>query len=297
LQVLGIDFTSAPKRKKPLACVVCTLRDNVLVAEACEEWPGFLEFEQRLLRPGPWIAGIDFPFGQARKFIETIEWASRWEEYVAEAGSLGRVGFRAALEKYRMMRPYGDKEHRRATDKAARSISPQKLYGVPVGLMFFEGAPRLINSGVTIPHMLLGDPERIVVEAYPGVLVRRLVGNASYKTDDKRKQTPEQRTARYEILAALQAKAPQTYGFSVEASSDLCEDPGADQLDALLCAVQAAWAWTKRDEGYGAPADIDSLEGWIADPHLLTEVEATAYSCPISAETCAATDFASPSRS
>ena len=62
--------------------------------------------------------------------------------------------------------------NRRATDIAASSISPQKLYGVPVGLMFFEGAPRLMRLGVTIPGLQSGDPERIVVEAYPGVLAR-----------------------------------------------------------------------------------------------------------------------------
>jgi hypothetical protein len=56
------------------------------------------------------------------------------------------------LEVYRSHRPFGDKEHRRKTDIAASSISPQKLYGVPVGLMFFEGAPRLVKSGVTIPR-------------------------------------------------------------------------------------------------------------------------------------------------
>lgn len=61
-----------------------------------------------------------------------------------------------------MRRPPGDKEHRRVTDIAAGSISPQKIYGVPVGLMFFEGAPRLIKSGVTIPILQTGDPSRIV---------------------------------------------------------------------------------------------------------------------------------------
>jgi hypothetical protein len=50
----------------------------------------------------------------------------------------------------------------------------------------------------------------------------------------------------------------------------LADDPGADHLDALLCAVQAAWAWRCRDAGYGLPADLDPLEGWITDPALLS---------------------------
>jgi hypothetical protein len=47
---------------------------------------------------------------------------------------------------------------------------------------------------------------------------------------------------------------------------DLADDPQADTLDALLCAVQAAWAWTHRERGFGMPEDCDRLEGWIADP-------------------------------
>ena len=96
---------------------------------------------------------------------------------------MSRQGFRDALDAYRAPRPAGEKEHRRATDIAAGSISPQKLYGTPVGLMFFEGVPRIKAAGVTIPGLQLGDPERIVIEAYPGVLAgvlaRHLIGRRS----------------------------------------------------------------------------------------------------------------------
>ncbi|MFL5655604.1 MAG: hypothetical protein ACJ8CB_15685 [Ktedonobacteraceae bacterium] len=36
-----------------------------------------------------------------------------------------------------------------------------------------------------------------------------------------------------------------------------------DDLDALLCAVQAAWVYTQRDNGYGVPAQCERDEGWI----------------------------------
>jgi hypothetical protein len=180
---MGIDFTSRPTRKKPLVCMHCMLDKRVLRADRLEEWTEFAQFELALKRPGPWIAGIDFPFGQSRKFIGNIGWPSTWPDYVAHAESLGREGFRDALDNYRRKRPFGDKEHRRTTDVAASSISPQKLYGVPVGLMFFEGAFRLLQSGVTIPILYSGDPARIVVEAYPGVLARHIVGRDGYKND------------------------------------------------------------------------------------------------------------------
>jgi hypothetical protein len=270
MRVFGIDFTSRPRRSKPLTCLNCEFNGYVLRAGALEKWPSFSGFEQMLRRPGPWIAGIDFPFGQSRKFIETIGWPTDWREYVCHARSLGREGFREALNSYRQPRPNGDKEHRRQTDIAAGSISPQKLYGVPVGLMFFEGAPLLAESGVTIPHLQAGDPSRVVVEAYPGVLARGILNRRSYKNDTRKKQTSEQCAARYDLLKGLYEGAVEDlYGIKVEASDRLCENPSGDDIDALLCAVQAAWAWRNRAKSYGAPSYVDPLEGWIADPSLL----------------------------
>ncbi len=200
---------------------------------------------------------------------ETIKWPSDWLGYVRYARSLGREGFRDALNAYRAGRPDGDKEHRRKTDVAAGSISPQKLYGVPVGLMFFEGAPRLLASGVTIPHLQDGDPDRIVVEAYPGILARQIINRRSYKHEAKRKQTVQQREARSDILGGLiHGVATDLYGFRIEAPTNLCDDPTGDDLDALLCAIQAAWAWLNRSLGYGAPCNVDRKEGWIADPSV-----------------------------
>lgn len=233
------------------------------------EWHQFEDFESTLLEPGRWIAGVDFPFGQARRLIENIGWPADWQTYVRQARSLGRQGFRIVLNEYRQGRPDGDKEHRRRTDIAAGSISPQKLYGVPVALMFFEGAPRLVESGVTIPHLISGDPERIVIEAYPGVLARSIIGRRSYKHDTRSRQTDDHRRARLDLLAALRSgKTQELYGFTVQAPDSLCDDPVGDHLDALLCSVQAAWAWQNRTMRFGAPDTIDILEGWIADPQL-----------------------------
>lgn len=273
MRVIGIDFTSRPNRRKPITALRCTFEDNVLSADNLEEWPDFSCSEIALAHPGPWIAGIDFPFGQSRRFVKTIGWPEAWADYVRHAESFGRAGFREALDAYRANRPEGDKEHRRAADEAAGSISPQKLFGVPVGLMFFEGAPRLIRAGVTIPHLQQGDPNRIVVEAYPGIVARNLIGRRSYKNDAKHKQTADQLEARHAIFKALKAQSQQYFGFAIEASDTLCNDPGADQLDALLCAAQAAWAWQQRDRRFGAPATVDPLEGWIADPAVVDALE------------------------
>jgi len=269
MKVYGIDFTSTPKRRKPITCLECRLDGNKLEVGELIEWQCFHSFEEALSKSGPWIAGIDFPFGQSRKFIENISWPNTWQGYVEHASSLGRKGFRSTLDGYRANRPAGDKEHRRAVDVKAGSISPQKLYGIPVGLMFFEGAPRLVESGVTIPGLQQGDPQRIVVEAYPGVLARSLIGRRSYKQDTKSKQTEDQYEARKELLEKITGRGLlATHGLVVSAPSTLADDPGADHLDALLCAVQAGWAWLQRENNFGVSGQVDPLEGWIADPSL-----------------------------
>jgi hypothetical protein len=269
VDVLGIDFTSRPRRRKPIVCLPCRLDGNVLRASSPRIWTGFEGLESALHHPGPWIAGIDFPFGQSRRLVQNLGWPQSWAAYVRHARSLGRARFRAALDAYRAGRPNGDKEHRRRTDIGAGAISPQKLYGVPVGLMFFEGAPRLLEAGVSIPHLREGDVERIAVEAYPGMLARALIGRRSYKHETKSRQDAGRHAARRAILEAiLDGALLGSHGLVVEAPGALAEDPSGDQLDALLCAVQAAWAWQMRNQGFGAPASVDPLEGWIADPTL-----------------------------
>jgi hypothetical protein len=137
--------------------------------------------------------------------------------------------------------------------------------------MFFEGAPRLLAAGVTIPYLQAGDPSRIVIEAYPGALARQLIGRRGYKSDTRKKQSESQRELRLEILAKITSDVfEDAFGFVVEARTELADDPSGDQLDALLCAIQATWAWNRRDERYGAPAIVDPLEGWIPNVTLTT---------------------------
>jgi hypothetical protein len=97
MNVFGIDFTSRPTLRKPISCLHCILEGNVLCAGDLKEWTDFAAFELVLQRPGPWIAGIDFPFGQARRFIETIGWPCGWPDYVRHVQSLTRSEFREEL--------------------------------------------------------------------------------------------------------------------------------------------------------------------------------------------------------
>jgi hypothetical protein len=270
--VYGVDFTSAPGNRKPITCAKTIFNGETLSYKALEHWYSFEQFEHALIRPGPWVMGIDFPFGQSCRFIFNSGLPANWNEYVERISSLNRAEFRKFLEDYKRDRPAGDKQHKRECDHRTASQSPQTLYGTPVALMFYEGTKRLLEAGVHLPHHHDGDPARVVLEAYPGVSARRLIGKRSYKNDTKKKQTPDQHEARKDILKKLVgSEGKDLYGFDINAPVDLADDPGADDLDALLCAVQAAWGWARRKRGFGAPPNMNRSEGWICDPALKDE--------------------------
>ena len=117
-----------------------------------------------------------------------------------------------------------------------------------------------------------------MVEAYPGVVVYNLMGEKiSYKTDTTRNQTAEQRRNRRLILETLLARSDEIYGIRVQGTEShdvLVEDGTGDHLDALLCAVQAAWAWRNWSPNFGA-LPICPTEGAIADPTGLHSVDAS----------------------
>jgi len=114
--------------------------------------------------------------------------------------------------------------------------------------------------------LMKGDPLRIAFEAYPGFVARQMV-KSSYKNDAPAKQTPQRTRARKAIVAALVSRA-NPFDIALSASTrtlnSLVRDASGDRLDAVLCALQAAWAWRRRADNYGLPSKIDSLEGWIA---------------------------------
>lgn len=275
--VYGIDCTSSPTRRKPIVVVECRLAGDVLrvVEQPWRYFETFDKFEAFLAAPPPrgsqqWVAAADFPFGLPIRFLENMKWPMEWTDYIdTQVAPLCRQGWRDLLDEYKRDRPAGDREHRRRTDEITGAISPQKQYGVPVGMMLYEGAPRLRRAGVMIPGLQQGCPERVVVEGYPGVAVRNFLGErVSYKSDVPRKQTPAKLSARRAILDALLERSVELYGISVQGIEDhdvLTTDGTGDHLDSLLCALQAAWAWSRGGPDFFV-SPICRTEGWIADP-------------------------------
>jgi hypothetical protein len=141
-----------------------------------------------------------------------------------------------------------------------------KWVNPPVAYMLHAAIPLLLEAGVHIPGLHAGDPERVALEAYPGLLARELIGRRSYKSDEKAKQTADRLIARKDLLTALE-QGRTRLGLRLKlthAQRDaLAEDASGDSLDAVLCLVQAAWAARHGAPHYGLPQDLDPLEGWI----------------------------------
>ena len=266
MKIYGIDFTSAPSKTKVITCAESFLEADILHIEKFYRFTDLLSFMEFLQRSPSWIAGVDFPLGQPRKLIENLRWGETWAEYVALIGQMTKQEFVETLNQYRQGRANGDREHLRQTDRLTRAISPMKIYGVPVGKMFFEGAPRMLKAGFSILPCHPTDDPRIVMEIYPALIARDIIGKQSYKSDNKQKQTLEMKFLRQEIINQVRSPLSSSkYGFVVEINQQLdgecVGDASGDSLDAVLAAIQAAHA--SRQENYGIPETCDRLEGWI----------------------------------
>jgi hypothetical protein len=272
--LLGVDFTSAPSRRKPITVARGILQPSlpdgsagaihVLAVDSCPDWAAF---DRQLNQPGPWVGAFDLPFGLPRALVQTLGWPEDWCAMIELYTQLSRDEIRARFRSFCADRPVGHRFAHRATDGPARSSPSMKWVNPPVAFMLHAGVPRLLAAGVTLQGLQAGDPGRIALEAYPALVARACVGKQSYKSDAAQGATGPRRAAREAIVASLERG---DYGFDgrrvvlpLGMREQLVDEPGADQLDAVLALVLAAWALTRRDTNWGLPANMDPLEGWI----------------------------------
>ena len=270
--LLGVDFTSAPRPRKPITVAVGRLgggaRDPVYHLDAIRELDSLLAFDGFLREPAGWLGGFDLPFGQSRTLIEHEGWPADWRRFVRFYCGQSRDSLREVFRRWCDGRPAGDKFAWRQADRPAGSSPAMRWTNPPVAWMMHAGIGRMLEAGLAFPaHRVAGRGsarDRIALEAYPGFTARQ-VCRRSYKSDTPALQTPDRRTNRRTILAAL---VGGTAGLDVrlEASaawtSRMIDDGAGDLLDAAICGLQAGHASLLHD--YGLPAELDPLEGWIA---------------------------------
>jgi hypothetical protein len=260
----GVDFTSRPTRRKPITVALGALERGVVRLARVESHESFESFSTWLHTPGPWLAACDFPFGLPRELVLTLGWPSEWLPLMRHYTALSREEIRDTFAAFCNARPVGSKFAHRACDGPAGSSPSMKWVNPPVAFMLHAGVPLLIDAGVHLPGLHAGDVQRVALEGYPGLLAREVLAHRSYKSDDKVKQTPERLIARKDLLEALeQGRTRLALRLRVtHAQRDaLVADASGDALDAVLCLMQAAWA--SGQAGYGMPAEVDPLEGWI----------------------------------
>ncbi|GLR25650.1 MULTISPECIES: DUF429 domain-containing protein [Limnobacter] len=272
MQLLGIDFSSAPSRKKPVAVAHGRWEGQTIHIDELSELPTLAGFEA-LLQEGPFVAAIDMPFGLSRQLVDGLKWPghgvaapSTWGNLIDFYGNLSKEDIRATFKAWCDARPAGKKFAHRACDTPAGSSPSMKWVNPPVAFMLQVGAPLLKKAGVHIPGMQKGDAQRVAIEAYPGFLARQVLGRQSYKTDTPSKDSPDRKQARNELVCALEDG--MLLGIRVNVRpwlrGKLIEDAKADLLDSVLCCLVAGWCEKRSDIHFGLPPVIDPVEGWIA---------------------------------
>ncbi|MFM6990207.1 MAG: DUF429 domain-containing protein [Rhodoferax sp.] len=233
--------------------------------------PSLPDFATALQSAPRWVGGFDLPFGLPRELVQSLGWPLQWQDCIRHYASLSRADIRSRFAAFCDARPVGGKFAHRATDLPAGSSSSMKWVNPPVAYMLHAGVPLLLEAGAYFPGLQPAQAaaQRVALEAYPGLLAREVLGNRSYKSDDRSKQTPERLIARKDLVNTLEL-GPSRWQLRLHLShaqrDALVADASGDTLDAVLCLMQAAWAQQRHAQGdalYGLPADVDPLEGWI----------------------------------
>ena len=261
--IAGVDFTSAPSRRKPIVAALGRREGKVIALEGFELHTSFPMFSAWLRTPGPWLGAFDLPFGLPRELVLTLGWPTEWRALMRHYAALSRAEIRATFAAFCAARPVGGKFAHRATDGPSGSSPSMKWVNPPVAFMLHAGVPLLLDAGLHLPGLHGGDPLRVALEGYPGMLARELVGARSYKSDTSSKQTPQRTAARRDLVAALEA-GHSRLGLELSLTRvqriALLDDAMGDRLDSVLCLMQAGWA--AGQPNHGLPPDMDPLEGW-----------------------------------
>ena len=94
-QLIGVDFTSAPTRRKPVTAARGLLQGTMLKLQRLDALPTLAGFEALLAEPGPWLGAFDFPFGLPREFVDALGLGA---SAAAVSAELHRDGRRAIHE-------------------------------------------------------------------------------------------------------------------------------------------------------------------------------------------------------
>jgi Protein of unknown function (DUF429) len=291
---MGVDFSCAPSKAKPITVAWGQRHGSVVKLDRLDHLSTLIDFEHLLSGQHPrsdegWLGGFDFPFGLPRIFVDALGLTM---DEPAEAPICDRLiqhlqtrcqtrqGFQQLIDQWGQGWGEGTRPSKlphRHCDTAmlgTSSTSPLQTRYVPVGKMYFEGLSRLVAADIDLPGLRASKARpdvapRLAFEAYPGLLATEVLGKHSYKSDDKSSQTADRLVQRLTLIDALE-QGRTRLGVRLKLSpaqrDHLASDAKGDRLDAVLCLLQAAWAHQRLADGdarAGIPLDADTVEGWI----------------------------------
>ncbi|MDH4379228.1 MAG: DUF429 domain-containing protein [Vampirovibrionales bacterium] len=287
-QLWGIDFTSAPCKKKPIVSAKASLFDGDLSINDICYWQSLTDFQEFLSQTSqpPWLASVDIPLGMPTQFLEDLQWpTSSWHACLMAIKALPKPQFKETMATFQAEQPTGKKQPKRLCDALAKAQSPTKLHYIPTALMLYEGATRIATaSNVSVwPCRVIETSNQRLVEAYPALVLRSISAQHQkklrpYKSDTQKSDTKpsdDHKCEREWLVNQLTSPGiKSSYGVSLTCSNTIkqamIEDATGDTLDSVACCIQAAWAyhhWEKLSHYF---PNASSVEGWIVDPTLIS---------------------------
>jgi hypothetical protein len=264
MNILGLDFTSKPTARKPIVAATGTLQGDQLHLDQQIRMQDFEAFDT-LLEEFEGVGGYDFPFGLPTDGIAHFTWGDTWAEIIGAVDRMPDLNAFVQTIKSAPRRAF------RPSDRFARSASPMNAVYPPVARMFYQGAPRLYKTPISVhPCRPSEGSKHIALEVYPALAARCIIGRRPYKSDEKKKQQ-ERLPARTHLVNNLETLARIFYNLRLTVDAELraecLTDASGDTLDAVLAAIITGWA--ARTPNYGIPHHADPREGWIVDPLTL----------------------------
>ena len=287
--VIGIDFSSSPSKKKPIVIaegiLFCDFSNQQKKPLPTLHLERFLtiktlnHFEEYLISNKSWIGGFDLPFSLSREIIEHFGWPTKWDDFVKFYCSKEKKFLRNCFKSWCDSKKKGKKFSYRLTDKISQSSPAMRWVNPPVAWMLYAGMQTMLRAKLFFPahsfpikskniysKFILKNKKprfKIALESYPAYTARKKTRNP-YKSDNEKKNNNLKKNNRQLILNSL---LKNEVGFQLALIIDekffqpIIDDGKGDFLDALICMAQAASAVIKPN--FGLPKKVDPLEGWI----------------------------------
>jgi hypothetical protein len=106
MRLHGVDFTSAPSKRKAITIASGVLRSGVLCLDSLQSLTSFAAFDAWLKHDGPWLAGFDLPFSLPRELLTHLHWPQEWSALMRHLTTVTRAEMRLQFKAFAMPAPW-----------------------------------------------------------------------------------------------------------------------------------------------------------------------------------------------